>query len=145
MKIRKARKGDVERMLEILESNSLRYPRALALKELREMFSRSLIRPTYILMEDNNEVVGFGGFASSWTDNMIYNLFWVNIHPDFKNKGIGKKIVKGLISEVKKIKKPRAKMVIISTKIPSFYLKLGFKSITAKYDGDYVLMGKGLR
>ncbi|NPE26990.1 GNAT family N-acetyltransferase [Methanococcoides sp. SA1] len=141
MKIRKATKRDVEKMVEIISINSPKYPKKLATKEIREMFSKSLIKPTYLLLEDKGRILGFGGFASSWADAMIYNLFWITVHPDFKNKGVGKRIVESLIKEVKKIKKPKAKMVTISTEIPAFYKKFGFKKISSKYDGDYVLMG----
>jgi len=145
MKVRKATKKDIGQMLEIDKINNPKYPVARARKELEEMFSSSLIKPTYILLEDNKRILGFGGFASSWTDNMIYNLCWINVHPDFRNRGIGKRIVKTLIREVRGLKKPKAKMITIATKIPAFYKKFGFKKITKKYDGDYVLMGLQLK
>ena len=145
MKIRKATEKDIKQMFEIIISNGSKYPRALAMKELKEMFSLSLIRPTYLLLEDKKEILGFGGFSQSWADNMIYNLFWINIHPNFKGEGVGKRIVEALIKEVKKIKEPKAKMIILSTKIPSFYKKFGFRNITSKYDRDYVLMGMILK
>ncbi len=145
MKIRKATKKDIKQMLEIVKINNPTYLKNLALKEINEMFSLSLIKPTYLVLEDKKEILGFGGFAPSWADNMIYNLFWINVHPNFKNKGAGKRIVESLIKEIKEIKKPLVKMILISTKIPSFYERFGFEKITQKYDGDYILMGKVLR
>ncbi|MEN7982085.1 MAG: GNAT family N-acetyltransferase [Nanoarchaeota archaeon] len=144
MKFRKARKKDVPEMFEILKINSSEYPKKLALQELNEMFSKSLLKPNYIVVEDKKEILGFGGFIPSWIDNMVFNIFWVNINPKYKNQGIGSKLMNDLISRIKKIKNIKAKMILISTKIPIFYKKFGFKIITHKYDGDYVLMSLNL-
>ena len=74
MKIRKARKKDIPQMLEIIKSNNPKYPKKLALKEIQEMFSKSMLKPTYIVAEDKNEILGFGGFISSWVDNMVFKI-----------------------------------------------------------------------
>ena len=110
------------------------------------MFSKSLHKPAYLVVEENKEIMAFGGFVRSWIDSMIFNIFWVNTNPQYKNKGIGKKLINALINEIKKIKeKPKVKLIIISTKIPAFYKKFGFKKITNKYDRNYILMEKKLR
>ncbi len=145
MKIRKATLKDIPSMLKIIEINSPKYPKNLAKKEIKEMFSQTLHKPTYLVIEDNNKVVAFGGFIRSWIDDMVFNIFWVNANPKYKQKGFGTKLIEGLINEIKNIReKPRARMIIISTKIPSFYKRFGFKPITPKYDRDYILMGKSL-
>ncbi len=144
MKFRKAKKEDVSKMFEILKINSPKYPKKLALQELNEMFSNSLIKPIYIVAEDKKEVLGFGGFIPSWIDNMIFSIFWVNINPKYKSQGIGSKLMRDLINRINKTKNVKAKMILISTKIPIFYKKFGFKKITAKYDRDYVLMSLNL-
>ena len=139
MKIRKATLKDIQQMLKVIGLNSPKYPKTLAKKEIKEMFSGSLHKPTYLIIEDNREIVAFGGFIRSWVDDMIFNIFWVNTNPQYKNKGFGTKLIEGLINEIKNIKeKPKAKMIVISTKIPSFYKKFGFKTITNKYDRNYI-------
>ena len=125
MKIRKATKKDVGKMFEIFRLNGSKYPKKLALQELNEMFSKSLLKPTYFVVEEKKEIVSFGGFIPSWIDNLVYNLFWINTHPDYKGRGAGKKLIEGLVKEISKIKKPRAKMITLSTKIPSFFKKIG--------------------
>jgi len=141
MKFRKAKKNDISKMLEIIKINSPKYPKKIANKEISEMFSQSLHKPIYIVAEEKKEIVAFGGFIRSWIDSIVFNIFWINTNPKYKNKGLGNKLVKELIKEIKSIKeKPKTKMIIISTKIPSFYKKFGFKKITSKYDRDYILM-----
>ena len=145
MIIRRATPKDIQQMLKIIEFNSPKYPKNLAKKEIKEMFSQALHKPTYLVIEDNKEIIAFGGFIRSWVDDMIFNIFWINANPQHKNKGFGTKLIEGLINEINNIKeKPKAKMIIISTKIPSFYKKFGFKTIINKYDRDYVLMEKRL-
>jgi len=145
MIFRKAKKEDISKMFEILQINSPKYSKKLAFQELNEMFSKSLLKPTYIVVEDKKEILAFGGYISSWTDNLIFNIFWVNTNPKYKGQGIGSKLMKDLIDRIKKTKNIKAKMILISTKIPNFYKKFGFKKLTPKYDRDYILMSKELR
>ena len=42
-------------------------------------------------------------------------------------------------------KKPKSKIILISTEIPKFYKKFGFKKINSRYDGNYLLMEKRLK
>ena len=59
------------------------------------------------------------------------------------NKGIASKLVNNLIERISDPKeKPKAKIITISTKIPSFFERFGFKTIKKQYDGDYDLMSK---
>ena len=145
MRFRKAKKEDISKMFKILKINSPKYPKKLAFQELNEMFSKSLLKPTYIVAEDKKEILAFGGFISSWIDNMVFNIFWVNTNPKYKSQGIGSKLMKDLIDRIKKAKNIKAKMILISTKIPNFYKKFGFKKVTSKYDGDYILMSLNLK
>ena len=144
MRFRKAKKEDISKMFEILKINNPKYPKKLAFQELNEMFSKSLIKPTYIVVEDKKEILAFGGFIPSWVDNMVFNIFWVNTNPKYKNQGVGSRLTEDLINRIKKTKNIKAKMILISTKIPSFYKKFGFKKITSKYDKDYIIMSLNL-
>ena len=86
MKFRKAKKKDIPEMFNILRINNPKYPKTLALRELNEMFSNALIKPTYIIAEHKNKILAFGGFIPSWIDNMIFNIFWVNTNHTHKKK-----------------------------------------------------------
>jgi len=146
MKIRKATKKDIPRMFKIIKINNPKYPKKLALQELNEMFSDSLTKPTYIVVEYKGEIIAFNGYIRSWVDNLVMNFFWLNTHPNYINKGIGSKLVNNLIKRIKNPKeKPKVKIIILSTKIPSFFKKFGFRIIQKRYDGDYNLMGLKLK
>jgi len=145
MKIRKASKKDVLQMMEIIKLNNPTYPRNVALKEINEMFSKALLKPTYIVAEERGRIVAFNGFIRSWVDNMVVNIFWVNTHPDHIEKGIQTKLMNNLIKRIKKFGKPKVKIILISTNIPNFYKKFGFKKLTSKYDKNYIIIGKKLK
>jgi len=140
MRFRKARKGDLPKMLGILKTNSLKYSKKLAFQELNEMFSKSLLKPTYIIAEDKKEILAFGGFIPSWVDNMVFNIFWVNTNTKYQSQGIGSKLMNNLIDRIRNKKNIKVKMILISTKIPNFYKKFGFKKLKPKYDRNYSLM-----
>src|SRR3989344_1598009 len=126
MKIKKAPIKKIPQMMKIINLNNDFYNKNLAEKELLEMFSKSLIKPTYIVAEVRGKVVALNGFISSWADNNIYNLFWANTHPDYQGKGIQTRLVKDIIKQLRKIKSPNVKMILLSTKIPSYFKRLGF-------------------
>ena len=141
MKFRKAIKRDISQMFNIIKMNNKTYPKRLALKELNEMFSKSLLKPTYIVAEDKGKIVAFNGYIRSWVDNLVVNFFWLNTHKDYMNKGVASKLVKDLIKRIRNPKeKPKAKIITISTRLPLFFRKLGFKTIKKNYDRDYDLM-----
>ena len=144
MEIRKANKKDVEEMWGIIKSNNPEYPLKQAKKEINEMFSNSLIKPTYLVAEEKNKLVGCGGFSRSWADMNIVNVFWINILQECQGKKIGTKLICNIIKKIEMLKKPVVKMIVLSTNKPRFWEKFGFKKLI-KYDGDYVLMGRGLK
>ena len=142
MKTRKATKKDVKEILKITRVSNLKYPLRQAKKEIEEMFSDSLIKPTYLVIEVKNKIVGCGGFSRSWTDMNIINIFWVNILPEYQGKKIGTKLVNEIIKQIENIsEKPPIKMMIISTNKHGFWKKFGFKKLI-RYYRDYVLMGR---
>ncbi|MBT4373450.1 GNAT family N-acetyltransferase [archaeon] len=143
--MKKATKKDLLKMLEIIKTNNPKYPKQLVHKELKEMFSESLLRPTYFVAENKKEIVALGGFISSWVDNAVFNIFWMNTNSKYQKQGIGTKLMKELINQIKKQKKPKSKIILISTEIPKFYKKFGFKKINSRYDGNYLLMEKRLK
>lgn len=61
-------------------------------KELSNKFAR------YIVCKDGDKVIGFIGAWLIASEGQITNLA---VHPDYRKKGIGKKLMKSLISSLK--------------------------------------------
>ena len=144
IKIREARKKDIPQMMKIIKINFPRYSKDLAFKELNDMFSNSLYKPTYVVAVEKGNIIGFNGYIVSWVDNLVVDIFWVNTHPDFYGKGIQSTLMKETIRRIKDIRNPKMKLILISTAIPTFFQKFGFRKIGTKYDGKYILMEKRL-
>src|SRR3989338_7617144 len=102
IKIREARKKDIPQMMKIIKINFPRYSKDLAFKELNDMFSNSLYKPTYIVAEEKGNI-------------LVVDIFWVNTHPDTKGKGVQSKLLKETIRRIKDIRNPKMKLILIST------------------------------
>ncbi|HWC57738.1 MAG TPA: GNAT family N-acetyltransferase [Candidatus Paceibacterota bacterium] len=112
MKIRLLQKNDIGAASKIVGMNySKKFERA-SKEEITAMFQRGPVPPMYFVAEEKGEVIGFAGYIQSWMDYYIYQIFWVNVHPQYKRKGIGKKLVGKLISEIKK--KRNAKLILLT-------------------------------
>ena len=128
MKIRLLKKSEIKDATRIVGINySKEYQRSSTL-EIKDMFGKSTIRPIYYVAENNGKIVGFAGFIQSWMDYSIYEIFWVNVHPDEQGKGIGKALVSKIITEIKK--KKNAKLILLTADKNvnnDFYYKMNFE------------------
>ncbi len=143
MKIRPLREDDILHASKITGENySLRYAKN-SIREMRASFDNPVIAPKYVVAEDKGKIVGYGGYIQSWMDYHVYNLFWINVSPNRQREGIGTKIVKRLISEIKRQRgmDKKALMILLTTSKPKFYSKcFGFKVLTKfKHDRNYLM------
>ncbi len=93
--------NDILPCSEIVGLNYSQEYRGTSEKELRSMFSTAAVRPVYWVAEKEAGIAGFAGYTQSWMDYGVYQIFWVNVHPQFQGQGIGKTLVKKLIEEIK--------------------------------------------
>ena len=82
----------------------------------------------YIVAKENDDIVGFGGLWKSIDDIHITNIVTKKI---FRNKGIGKTILKELINHSKKFGYNVITLEVNENNTPaiSLYKKFGFKEI----------------
>jgi ribosomal protein S18 acetylase RimI-like enzyme len=102
MKIRLMKKEDVITCAAIVGANYSKKYQKSSTFELLDMFNKISIKPTYFVAEEKEELVGFAGFIQSWMDYNIYQIFWVNVLPEWQGKGIGKALVAKIITEIRK-------------------------------------------
>lgn len=96
--------------------------------------------PIYYVAEIDDRIVGFAGMMPSWLMNGIWDLIWINIHPDFQGRGIGQLLTSHRIDQ---IRERDGTAIHLMTKQYSFFRKFGFK-VTHVYDGQWALMLKQL-
>lgn len=103
-------------------------------------------KPTYIVIIDYGKVLGCVGYCLSSLDYNCYELFWVNIDPEYQNEGLGSylvtSVVKDYIQKEKSCKKDLTILLSCKITLASFYNRLGFNTILQKAARLEVLMGK---
>lgn len=107
-----------------------------AAMEMMEMFSKAKWPPHYfVACDQDNIVVGFAGFKSSWLMSNTYELIWINVAPGILGQGVGKALTHYRLRE---IKNRGGALVMLMTQKPKFFEQFDFKEV-AIYD-DWVLM-----
>ncbi len=133
-----------------MKSNIEIYPRndlsniLPALKELldtcypnppRDVFYRLIEQyrigfPAYVAVEENEKVIGFTYLAPNSKGGTLESLA---VHPDFRGLQIGSDLVQHLLDKNRGV-------IQITTRIPAFFEKLAFQSITQLPDNSYFMI-----
>jgi len=73
----------------------------------------------------------------SGIDYAIYQIFWVNVTPERQRQGIGKMLIRKIITEIQKDKK--AKLILLSTTSPKYYTQhFKFKKINSFKGNNHI-------
>lgn len=149
MKIRYLKEDEIDQCVEIVCKNYNRSDGHWARKEINEMFKDKFNYPNVIAAIEKGKILGFALYAFSWMSDNVVELFWLNVDPEYQNKGIGKKLINEMVKRLKRIPEGKYKPTILlfscTFKLHTFYEKLGFKVISIisnKY--HTVLMGASL-
>ena len=100
----------------------------IAQREFQIMFSKDTFRPTVLGSFLCDKIVGVVAFIEDIMSTDLYSIFWVGTHPDYQNRGIATQLIqhaKSMISE--EMLSGRAGDIILTTKHPEFYERLGFE------------------
>jgi|BarGraIncu00222A_1022003.scaffolds.fasta_scaffold101652_1 GNAT superfamily N-acetyltransferase len=113
--------GDLPGVLAVASSGFSRADAQMAQPDFNQMFSPAAWRPFfYVAVSQGDErIIGVTGYAVSWLNYSVYDLFWVGVLKEFQKKGIGKALVEQCLSDLATI----ADQVILATDIPKFYEK----------------------
>lgn len=146
MNLRLIKPSDIEALAGIVEANYTITDALLAKRELRAMFDQKVLPPRYVLAEEKARPLGFAGYSQTWMDYHIYNIFWVNVHPEHQGKGVGTALVRRVIKEIKRQEHGGESLVILLTATnPHLYEnKFGFRKITMFKEGKTALMALSL-
>ncbi len=132
MKIRPLQKKDICAAAAIAGRNYSKTDEASSARELRSMWSDAAIKPTYYVAEEKARVVGFAGYMQSWMDYCVYQIFWVNVAPEYQGSGIGTKLVKTIIRAIRKNDEAALIELTVAAKDARYYAKhFGFKKLTS--------------
>ncbi len=76
-----------------------------------------------------------------WFDFNIYEIFWVAVNSSFQGRVVGKRIIDDIVKRIAFFKGHlKARVIILSTRSPKFFVKCGFKKISAlPGDGGFLM------
>lgn len=147
MKIRKAKKNEFEKILEIylegnIEEEILQYPK-ISPKKLIEEQNKDLLHTKkfmrkdflsknriFLVAEENKKIIGFGeAYFEKKEGVSIGRLGRIYIKKEFRKKSVGTKIIERLIGNLRKMKIKIIESFIYTKNTPSLKLheKLGFR------------------
>jgi N-acetylglutamate synthase-like GNAT family acetyltransferase len=126
MDIRRTTEDDLPELCQIVSRNYDRETAEHFFDEANLSFSTRLGRPQFYTAVEGGRLLGCAGYGPSWLTYGVYSLFWVNVPPDWRLKGIGKQLVQRCLRDLTS----RADVVVLATTVPDFYWRnWGFTTI----------------
>ena len=139
MIIRKMRRSETSTASRLAGINFSQNYRRRCKREVDAMFLNYESKPIYFVAEEGEKMAGFAGYVQSWMDYEFYEIFWVNVLQEHRERGIGTALVKKIISEIKTDR--GARFVLLTTHNPEFYRKIGFHTLFGYGDkGDCAMI-----
>ncbi len=123
-----------------------RYKREIV-EDLYAAFSPTQVyRPVYFVAIEDDKIVGFIGYNQSWMDFHAYEIFWVQVHPDFQKQGFGKSLMCKVLVEIQAIEKAELVLLTCMEHLRPFYTALGFRVLDlGGRRGEKFLLGLTLK
>lgn len=137
MKFHRLKKTEIPRILNLVAEHYPKSYQKVASRDIQAMFTGIGNKPSYLAAEEKGVVIGFGGYCESWMDTGVCEVFWINVTNNAQGKGVGTEIVLRLL---KKIKQKNYKTILLTTTLPQFYIRLGFKELHRIPRSKYVIM-----
>ena len=120
---------------------STRIEHLIEIEKIKYLINLTETPKYYATVTDNNKLIGFAVLSES-TLQHLYDLTWVCIDPEYRNQGIGKKLVAKAIEFCKE----KDRNIVITTEQTKFYTDLGFTICNEFKPGWYLMstttMGK---
>jgi ribosomal protein S18 acetylase RimI-like enzyme len=106
-------------------------------KEIKELYKQKV--PILFILNINAMNVGTYSLSKH---NNNFALSYINIHPQYKNLGFGKILIKKVINITKRINKNSFIFLACRIELKEFYNKFNFKKI--KDEGSFIIMRRSL-
>lgn len=131
MNIRPLRESEIGDVSRIVGRNWGEEYVAVSRKEFEAMFTEGVLKPSYIVAEQEKRIVGVAGYVQSWMDYRVYQMFWVNVLPELRGQGIGTSLIERVIQDVKSQEGAdrKASTILITATRPDYFERFGFKTL----------------
>lgn len=125
MQIRQMNLDDIPKAVHLVQQNYDAEDAKLAMWEMMAQLNGTKPQPVYFAAFIDGTMIGCLGISDSHMDTRVYEIFWVNVLPDYQRLGVGKKLVMLALAYAVESK---ATMVLLTVKEAKmeFYRRLGF-------------------
>lgn len=134
MKIREAKKADLEGISNLFNTLSATDKKYLALDKKMSIIKQNTRNGRHVFVAESvSQIVGFA--RESGRPNKFIMLEEIVIHPDFREKGVGSKLLQFVIERHPKIE---AKTLAVNDKIALLLEKHGFSKVKTSPKGEII-------
>jgi len=143
MIIKEAKESDLQKILELqkicFQEAAVRYndQNIQPLRQTLEELEKEYQLQTFLIAEEDSKIIGS---VRAFCENDTCFIGKLIVHPDFQNKGIGRKLMAEIETKFLSSKKYRLFTGEKDTKNISFYQKLGYTIYTTKTINDDLVM-----
>jgi N-acetylglutamate synthase-like GNAT family acetyltransferase len=125
MLIRPLQQSDIPKLAAIVNRNYNKHCAEMFYHEAACAFYNYPFVPHFLVIELNSLVIGCACWNADWCSWGVFNISWVQVDPNYQNKGVGKILVDAILNELM----PIASLIILATTKPAYYKKWGFEII----------------
>jgi [ribosomal protein S18]-alanine N-acetyltransferase len=123
--IRKYKENDKSDLIRLLRLNT---PKFFAPSEEKEFIDYLIGHSdNYFVVEELNEIIGAGGFNYGFDNGATTRISWDLINPEKQGKGIGTRLTKFRIEEIRRNSQINKIVVRTTQLVYEFYEKNGFQ------------------
>ena len=101
MNIRPAIEADKSKLEEFLVFNNGEKNRKLAHDYINCMFSNDYRRPSFVIAQDNGEIIGAAAYSEELFTVDVWGISWVSVHENYRNQGLAQKLIEACFDEIK--------------------------------------------
>ena len=131
-KIRPYQPSDKEALFKILRLHTPEFFDPSEEEDFRNYLDNELDQ--YFVVEENDQVIGGGGFNRGFDEGSSARISWDLIHPDYRGKGIGSDLLNFRIDKLRQINSLE-KIVVRTTQLSNpFYHRGGFELKSVEED-----------
>ena len=111
--------------------NNGEHLRPLAQNYISSMFSNDFRKPTFIIAQNSQkDIIGAAAYSEELFTTGTWGISWVSVHENYRNQGIGQKLVETCVSAIhNKAVKPATVILGTYPNKTGLYKKCGFTKL----------------
>lgn len=144
LQLREMTVDDIPAVVEIVKQNYDVESAKLATWERMSATTGMKPQPVYFVALIADVIVGVLGIGDSFMDTRVYEIFWVNVLPEWQRTGVGKRLVKRAL-ELAVERKCQLILFTAKESVVEFYQGLGFfilAPVETDESKDYLLKAR---